>query len=157
MGCGYELAWVSWNSGRSMRVSDSIPVLNQVRICGCLDCCVAITAGCVWGDMTEFRLQCSSLHSVQPRHGFLEPLHLELTRHWSCQYRLSIHALLVTSQRGIGALSIHGFSLLSSSETPAPPTTMLTYHHHHHTLCRHLPSSGVWEGSPMSAGWHCGV
>ena len=30
-GCGYEWAWVGWNSGRSMRVSDSIPVLNQVR------------------------------------------------------------------------------------------------------------------------------
>ena len=34
-GCGYEWAWVGWNSGRSMRVSDSIPVLNQVRSCGC--------------------------------------------------------------------------------------------------------------------------
>ena len=30
-GCGYEWAWVGWNSGRSMRVSDSISVLNQVR------------------------------------------------------------------------------------------------------------------------------
>ena len=37
-GCGYEWAWVGWNSGRSMRVSDSIPVLSveSSEICGCL-------------------------------------------------------------------------------------------------------------------------
>ena len=70
MGCGYELAWVSWNSGRSMRVSDSIPVLNQVRFvvvlgcgCSCPLCCVTITAVCVWGDMSS---GCNAPRRFQP-------------------------------------------------------------------------------------------
>ena len=33
MGCGYEAGLGKlWISGRSMRISDSIPVLNQVRV-----------------------------------------------------------------------------------------------------------------------------
>ena len=53
-----------------MRVSDSIPVLNQVRFvvvlgCGwsCPLCCVTITAVCVWGDMSS---GCNAPRRFQP-------------------------------------------------------------------------------------------